>query len=423
MAEFTTPTFLENYTVDDIYATMSQILPADIDRSEGSHVWNLTRPTALVLAEICEFVLPQVVQLIFPEWSYGDFLDAHAQTRGLTRKAATAATGEVTFTGLANTLIPAGTVVSTASLNSEDPSISYATTEEATIPASGTVTVDVECTETGTVGNTIANTIIILASTVTGITAVTNADEIDGGTDTEDDASLIARIEEYDSTQGDSYIGNIADYKRWALSVSGVGNAAVIPANDTTGLVTIILTDSNGDPANETLCDAVYNYIMQPEAPASRLAPINALLSVEAPETISLGIIATVELEEGATLEAVKSGFYNNLVEYLPEALSDEEIKVTKIEACLSNTAGVNDFQGVEIGIISSGTVSYSNQNIAIASTQLPTVLESNLLLTAGTVERHGGTEYEISDDGAGNVTISGANATNDGSGNTIIIS
>lgn len=384
--EFTTPAFLTKYSVDEVYETMKSILPEDIDASEGSHTWNLTRPTALVAAELCEYVLPQVIQLIFPEWSYGEFLDAHAKARGMARKTATAATGSLTITGTDGTLIPAGSVFSTASLNVDDPSVSYATTEAATIPSTGSVTVDIVCQQTGTVGNTTAGTIILISSSITGITSVTNPEATTGGTEEETDEALIARIEEFDQTQGDSYVGNIADYKRWAMSVNGVGNAAVIPATDSSGRVIIVLTDSNGDPASSDLCEDVYNYIMSPDDPAARLAPINALLLVEAPTTISIGVKATVELVEEATLEAVKAAFFTNLTEYLPEALAANEIKITRVAAVLSATEGVNDFSGLQIGVDSGGTIAYGTTNITIDSTQLPTIAEEDLVLSSGTV-------------------------------------
>ena len=386
MAEFTIPNFLTNYTTDDVYEEMQAILPPDIDSSEGSHVWNLTRPTALVIAELCEFVLPQVIQLIFPEWSYGEFLDAHARARGMTRKAATAAIGNVTITGAENTVIPAGTTVSTASLNNDDPAVAYQTTEEVTIPISGTVTVPIVCAQTGSIGNTNPNTIILLGSTVVGIYSVTNEEAVSGGTDEESDDALIERIEEYDQTQGDSYIGNVSDYKRWAMSVSGVGNAAIIPAQDNSGLVTIVLTDANGDPASSELCTEVYDYIMSPDDPTQRVAPINAYLSVIAPETIAIGVKATVELTEEATMDAVQEAFIDNMIQYLPEALADGEIKITKVAAILSGTAGVNDFEDLQIGIDTEGTITYGTTNIQIESTQLPTITSEDVTLTEGTV-------------------------------------
>lgn len=385
MAEFATPEFLKNHSPEEVHALMKQVLPADIDMSPGGHAYNLTIATALIAAELCEFVLPEVIKLIFPEWSYGEFLDQHAKSIGLTRRAATAASGEITITGNAGVTIPTGSIFSTASVN-DQPSVDYATLEEVTIPVTGTVTVGVECTQTGSVGNTDKNTIILKASRLTGVTAVTNEESVHGGTEIENDESLIERIVEYNHTQGESYVGSVADYKRWATSVAGVGSATVIPAQDTTGLVTIIITDANGEPATETLCEEVYNHIMKPDEPLARLAPPNAHLQVIPPATIAIGIVATVEISETTTIEAVKEAYAAALARYLPDALEAGEIKYSRVYAALSSTAGVEDFSDLQVGLIVDGEVTYGTSNIPITSDQLPTISTENLVLTVGNV-------------------------------------
>ena len=404
--EFQTPEFLENYDTDSIYETMRGILPEDIDSSEGSHTWNLLMPTALTLAELYEVVLPEVIQLIFPEWSYGEYLDAHALTRGMQRKAATPATGQVTITGAAWTVIPAGTMFSTPSLNDDDPSMTYVTEEEVTIPEPpasdpapggdeedededtpiGTITVDVVCSEPGTEGNTGEDTVIFLSSDVDGIDSVTNEAPISGGTDEETDEDLIQRIMAYDQTQGDSFVGNAADYQRWATSVAGVGSAAVVPAADGSGTVTIVLTDSNGDPASEDLCTAVYDYIMAPGDPYSRLAPINAAVNVVTPTTVQIAVKATVELAGEADITDVAALYLAALQVYMDTALADGEVKISKMGAILSSISGVNDFSNLEIGKVSGGTATYGTTNIALASTELPTITATYVTLQPGTV-------------------------------------
>lgn len=382
MAEFTTPKFLLNRSTNEIHAKMKSVMPADIDMSEGGHAWNTTRPTALIAAELCEFILPEVIKLIFPEWSYGEFLDHHAEDRRLFRKAPNAAFGQITITGKPN-LIPAGSQFSTAAVNGA-PSIAYETLEDAEIPESGSVTVDIQCTLTGTIGNTPANTIVLVSNDISGITAVTNEEAVTGGTEEEDDASLIQRIMEYDWAVGDNFVGSASDYKRWATSVDGVGGATIIPAQDTSGLVTIILTDSNGDPATEQLCNAVYNYIMRPDSPYERPAPINALLSVIPPTTLEICIRATVELTEDATLESVKEAFKARLASYLPTAMDEGEIKYTRVAAALAATEGANDFSDLQIGLKDDGT--FGTSNLTITARQLPTISVDDLSLIPGTV-------------------------------------
>lgn len=385
MSDFQMPDFLKNKSVDDIHAMMKQILPEDIDVSEGSHEWNFTRPTALVVSMTHQYILPQVIKAVFPSWSYGEYLDQHAKDRALKRRSATAATGEITITGTVGSSIPQGSMFSTASINNS-PSVDYLTIEDAKIPEGGSVTVKVVCNKTGIVGNTQANTIIFVSSKLTGITGVTNAKEITGGTEIESDESLIARIEEYDATQGQSFVGNPNDYKRWATSVDGVGNALIITPEDDSGMVTIILTDANGAPANEMLRQAVYNYIMRPDDPGQRLAPVGAKLTVSAPSTMSIGIKATIELKDQYNLESVKEAFLVNLSQYLPIAMEEKEIKYTRISSILSNTDGVNDFKELQIGEKSGGSVTYGAANIPIETTELATITDDDLILTSGTV-------------------------------------
>lgn len=386
MADYETPAFLQNHSTDDLQELGLSALPTDIDASEGGHTWNTTRSAALIGAELCEYVLPRVIQLIFPEWSYGTYLDGHAKARAMSRHEATAATGEITITGKEGTVVPAESLFYTTAVNDE-PSIEYFTLEEVTIPSGGIVTARVACTLLGISGNTAANTIVHVGSKLDDVTAVTNEKAITGGTEEETDESLSARICEYDKSMGDSYGGSASDYKRWAESVNGVGTAEVIPAQDTSGLVTIVLLDANGDPANEDLCNAVYNYIMSPDDPTNRKAPTGASLSVEAPVTVTFAVKATVQLADDATMESVRAAYLALLLAYLPEAMEDGEIKYTRITRELSNTSGVYDYADVQIGVVGDGgAVTYGTANIKVSDRSLPIITEDGLHLTAGTV-------------------------------------
>lgn len=382
MAEFETPEFLKNQSADDIFEQMTGAMPADIDISQGSHAYNLTYPTALVVAELSEFILPEVIKLIFPEFSYGEYLDYHAQARGMARREAVAATGTLTITGTPDAVIPAESVFSTASVN-EIPSVDYATTEEITIPSTGTVEATVVCTEAGIIGNTGINTVIISSSQVTGITSVTNTEEITGGIAEETDESLIQRIQEYDQSQGNSFVGNVSDYRRWAMTVPGVGNANVTPAQDESGTVTIVITDTNGEPANETLQQAVYNYIMAPDTPSARLAPVNALLNVTTPSLITINVSATIEIAtEATTIASITTAYIAAVQTYLTEATYAQEIKYSKMAAILSSVAGVNDFVNFKIG--TNGTL--GTDNIPVSTEQMPSINANSVTFTKGTV-------------------------------------
>lgn len=382
---FELPEFLKNRGTDDNHKLMLEIMPDDIDMSQGNDLWNLTRGSALLGAEICQFVLPEVLKNIFPAWSYGSFLDAHGKTRAMFRRSATAANGIITVTASKEATVPMGSIFSTASVNDE-PSVDYRTLHEVTIPKDESVQIAVECTQTGTIGNTKANTIVFVTSRLTGIVSVINEADVTGGTEEEDDDTFRNRIMEYDATQGDSFVGCVADYKRWALSVDGVGSVAVIPAQDDSGLVTLIITDMNGDPATVDLCNDVYNYIISPDAPFERKTVPNSSLLVKAPDTMPIGVKATVELVSGADITAVTVLLKERIALYLADAISDGEVKLTQIGRVLSGITGVNDYKDLVIGAKIDGSISYGTTNIPITKSQLPVVNEADLILTVGTV-------------------------------------
>ena len=382
MDAFTIPDFLAAYSEEAVYQKMRAMLPADIDSSEGSHVWNFLRPTASLAAELCQFALPQVIMMIFPAWAEGEYLDAHAAERGMARRAAVAAAGSLTITGTAGAVIPEDSRFTTASTE-DRPAAEYATTEEVTIGEGGTVSATVVCTQTGSAGNTAADTVVLVSSRLPQITGVTNPEPITGGLDAEDDDALRERIMAYDENINVSFVGSYADYERWALSVTGVGGVTVLDANDGQGTVTILLTDTDGAPASEALCTAVENAILRPDAPEERQAPVNARLDVRPPDTAALALRATVELTTGTTLEGAKEAILAGLIAYLPTALQEGEVKYTRVSAVLSAAAGVNDFSSLVIGR-AGGTL--GTGNIALGAYELPTVDADDLNLTAGTV-------------------------------------
>ena len=366
------PKFLQNNDEDTIHEEMFALIPDEYDKSEGQHLWNFTRPTANVVSMLRGLDIPEAIKLIWPKFSNGEYLDYHAETRRMARKSALNATGIITFTGEPGTVIPAGYTVSTVAKN-DIPSQDYVTIEDCEIGEDGTVTVKAQASVAGSDGNTAAGTIVVNTSAYDDVTAVNNTVPFTGGVDEEDDESLIERISTFDSTQGDSNAGNPSDYKRWAESVPGTGTANVIRPKDTSGLVTIILTDGNNEPASEELCTSVYNYIMSPDDDLQRLAPCGASLQVIPPQTMAITISAAVELRSG-TLENIKGILVDKVKEYFDYFIENNEILYQKIGNALGDIDGVYDFHSL--------LVNGGEENIPLDSGMFPIIDSSNITLT-----------------------------------------
>lgn len=367
--ELELPDFLNNSSEKEIHEKMLSNLPEDIDKSEGGFPWDFTRPTAIEIAELKEYVLVEVLKSLSPvtcEESY--LLDYHADGRGLVRRESVNATGYVTVTAKAGLVIPLGYGFSTEADN-EGNTIDFVTTEEVTVDSLGNAKIPIEAAEGGSASNVGVNAIVLHTGDETGelldeIISVTNEEAVTGGLDEEDDDTLRERIVEYDRSHDISYVGNVADYKRWALSVPGVGAVTVIPAKDDSGIIKIILMDQNGVPASKQIQDAVYDYIMRPDSESDRLAPPNAVLEITAPETVVVNISAVVYLRE-AEIGDVQNDLKAALQSYLLNVSSnDSAVRISAINSILGAVSGIYDYDSVQINGVS--------KNVDLESGQMP---------------------------------------------------
>lgn len=188
----------------------------------------------------------------FPQTARGEYLERHAQLRGIKRSVATCAGGSLRF-GVSSAVgsdltIGAGTVCMT-----ED-GIRFATTDDAVLPA-GALYADVPAAalEPGRQGNVAAGTVTIMAAMPVGIRACTNPEAFSGGDDEEDDESLRKRVL-------DSYLrlpngANAAYYEQTALSRTGVAAAVAVRHPRGVGTVDLYVATDGGIPDAELLAE------------------------------------------------------------------------------------------------------------------------------------------------------------------------
>lgn len=363
---YTPPMILTDVDDDIIHARMLEALPNDIDKTEGGFAHDFTRPAALEKAEMM-IAVNDAVQVFFPAWSYGGYLDKLAGSVGLSRKAAQPAETYLEITGTEGTIVPAGFIFATPK-SGDIASIEFAVVESTTISAEGKATVLVRCTETGLIGNVPENSITLMSSPMKGVTTIRNPAAATGGIETEDDESLRARIEEREKNNEASFVGNDSDYKRWAKEVDGVGSVVVVPEwmGKGSGTVKLIVMDANGMPANDTILRAVYDHIISPDNRDYRLAPIGAILTVTTAEAVGLTFSATILLEEDAVIDDVVKAYRTNLLAYFEEAKAESCIRYTRVCSALSETKGVLDYSNM---LLNGATA-----NIAITADDYPTI-------------------------------------------------
>lgn len=343
--EFTPPEFVDGAEPEEIQQRMMDALPDGIDDMPGGFPYDFTMPTAIEKSELIQFHLVRTLMLMFPQYAWGDWLDLHAAAAGIERRPAGYASGSVTVTGDPGTVIPDGAIFCTEATDST-PALEYAADSMAIIPESGSVTVEVTAVEAGRESNTKKNTVVFALTSINGLSTVNNPDDITGGTDVESDEDLLERIEEENFRDGATFIGNDSDYIRWAKEVVGVGDCIVVPTWNGPGTVKLIIVDSNGEPANARLIEAVYDHIVSPHDRSLRLLPTAcAELTVEAATTKKISYTCTGLVYDDTTdIPTIVSQFKELVMKEYSEAKVEGILVYNQVRPLITDIPGVSDF-------------------------------------------------------------------------------
>lgn len=253
-----------------------------------------------------DFIARQAI----PIYSSGWFLDGWLKTYGMSRKEPAAAIGSVAGTGVAATILQAGTVLA------DDQGRQYRVTVDVPVGAGGTVTASVIALVAGQASNAVAGLALTLVSPVNGIDSVFTVaapDGLFGGADLETDAQAIYRLQQRLSNEPMG--GSPADYARWALQVAGITRAWGVrnPAGPTSAGV-IIMADGNAAPGLPTAGQRtlVEDYIRDPK----RGPPDELFVIIPTPVTKNwtLSISPDTAANRAAVITAVQDLFFREAV-------------------------------------------------------------------------------------------------------------
>ena len=175
--------------------------------------------------------LDWIAQQSVPWTATDEYLEAWAALKGIVRKPATAARGQITFTGVDTSVVPAGAQV--ARLDNT----LYTTDSDITI-STGSGVGNITAVITGANGNADMGISLSLSNSITGINATaTTSSSLTGGADIEATDALRTRMLQIyaNPPQG----GDASDYVEWALQVSGVTRAWCLPNGAGSGTVTV----------------------------------------------------------------------------------------------------------------------------------------------------------------------------------------
>lgn len=223
----------------------------------------------------------------FPQTATGAQLDLHGAQRGVARRAASHATGTVSFSRYLplsfDLVVPQGTVCAT----SGEPVVEYETTQDAVLEAGDlTVNVPVRAVVAGAAGNAAAGYVTTLVSAPTGINYASNQEAITGGRDPEEDDTYRRRV--LDSIVRGGSGANAGYYQEIALAQPGVTLAQAVPRAGGAGTVTVYLWGEGVAPSGEAIA------AVQAELEAQR--EIGVTVTVTAAQVLNLPIPVKVKL-------------------------------------------------------------------------------------------------------------------------------
>lgn len=278
-----------------------------------------------------DFVLTQM----FANTATGDYLDMHAERRGLERKKALKAKGKVTFyadTPLAeNITISKGTVVST----SLGEALSFETDEDAImLKNSSSVEIDVTAVISGRLSNVVEGAVCVIVTPVAGITRVSNKKAMSGGEDKESDDELRVRV--LDSYKDISNGTNSEYYKRLAQSVDGVYSSGVYARARGTGTVNVYIASKGKSATEETLQN------VQKLMDISR--ELNVDVKVYNANKLSVQIYIELEVEEGYDFEELSISLRKKLSDYINSLGIGKAVLLKDLGEIIYHTDGVKNY-------------------------------------------------------------------------------
>lgn len=259
------------------------------NRNANSSFWGVVKRAVLAPILALEGLLVQVAPMGFLRHATGGWLDEKAREFGVTRKAAVAAQGNVTFsrTGASgNVNIPAGSIVATGTL--ADGTRKRLVSVADTVLPDGETEVEVQCRAegVGTSHNLAAGAYTELVTPIGGIETVSNGAGwlATAGVDEESDAELIARIEAGQLSGGEGWIGGSQTYLDLANNFTGVVNAIVDGGQPRgQGSVDVVIIGGAGQPTQQLIDDLTAHL----EAEGN---PITDNLLVKGPDEVTVNV-------------------------------------------------------------------------------------------------------------------------------------
>lgn len=279
----------ESETFEAIMERCLALVSGDVDKREGSIIYDTLAPAVLELAN-AYISMDIILDEAFADTASREYLIRRASERGLTPYSATYASVSAVF----NTAVPLGSRFNLGTIN-------YAVSE---LTDDTTHTYRLTCESAGEAGN-IASGQLTPIDYIEGLTSAQITGIVTAAVEAED--TEVFRRRYFDSLDMQAFGGNIADYRQKlqalnndneVIALGGIGQIRVYTADEWNGggTVKVVFTTAADGLADSELIDRVQNYI-DPANDSGKgygIAPVGhrvTVATVNADEvTIDLGV-------------------------------------------------------------------------------------------------------------------------------------
>lgn len=347
-------------TYDQILDEMLAKVPHDVDKREGSMIYDALAPAAAEMAQLY-IQLDYLNQITYADEATGEYLTKRCAELGIVRKAPTKAVRKGKF----DKAIQVGT------------RFALDETTYIVVEALSDLEYKLECEQVGELGNIYQGTLIPL-STISGLSVAELTDLLIPGEEVESDQELRKRY--FESLNSEAYGGNISDYEVKVKAIQGVGGVKVYPVWNGGGTVKLVIIDSHYNKPSAELINQVQTVIdpIQNQGDGLGIAPIGHQVTVEGVTPITVHVASQVTMQEGFVWEDVRESITQQIKEYLAELREqwdDQEtlvVRTSYIETRVLGVPGVLDIQGT--------TLNEAAQNLILEKDAIPVMGEVSQL-------------------------------------------
>jgi uncharacterized phage protein gp47/JayE len=320
-----------------ILQRMLDRIPDGTDKREGGIIYDSLAPAAMELA-ILYAELDTVTDETFADTAGREMLIRRAAERGISpyEAAPAAIRGEFDIN------VPIGSRFSSGDFR-------YRVTEKLSDGEYKLV-----CESAGSDGDRAAGALVPL-DYIAGLSAASVTGLLVPGKDDEDTEHLRKRY--FDSLDTQSYGGNIADYRRKALSAPGVGGVKVYPVWNGGGTVKLVIQNHQWNAPSEALINEVQNLIdpVHLSGMGEGTAPIGHSVTVAGVTAVTVDISADFTLAAGWSFQDALP-YLNELADDYFRELSAAwdsadgiTVRLSQTEARLLNAGGITDIMNLRL--------------------------------------------------------------------------